>query len=236
MKSKSKNNQEEKKKFSKKLPYIGVCTLIFVGFISILTGHFSTRLVLPSENTPTIMLPSPPPVSFSDTAPVPVPKETPAPPAMPSAEPASAMPVSAENELFQMQLPLEGDLLTPFSDSALLYSKTLSDWRTHPAIDILASSGTEVYAAADGVVEKAYKDTLMGETIVIAHNEQYKTLYQNLASTQMVKEGQAVKRGQVIAVVGNTAPAELLEKTHLHFALMQNDKPMNPYDYLRPAS
>lgn len=234
-----KNNPEKKQHSTKKLPYIGVITLVFVGFVSILSSHFFTKMTTPTENIETITLPA---LTLTDIAPLepqPTEKQTPTPTLTTSEradEPVAeevmqAVPVFGEGTPFTIIKPAEGEILTPFSDETLLYSKTLCDWRTHPAIDILAPSGTDVCAAADGVVEKIYCDPLMGETFVIAHGEQFKTIYQNLASTQMLSVGQRVTAGQVIAVVGNTAPAELLEKSHLHFAVTENDRFVNPDDY-----
>ncbi len=231
--------QQTNQNSAKKLPYIGVISLVFVGFLSILSSHFFTNMATRTENAETITLPTLPPVvipqketlSTSD-------KPALSPPAVSEREPEAvsedafaAVPVFGENIPFTIKQPTDGEILTPFSDETLIYSKTLCDWRTHPAIDISAPSGTEVHAAADGVVEKAYLDPLMGETFIISHGEQFKTVYQNLASTQMLTAGQRVTAGQVIAVVGNTAPAELLEKPHLHFAVMENERFVNPCDY-----
>ena len=218
----------KQKKTVKKAPYIGVFTLVFVGLVTVLASRYSDRLTLPTKESSAVVLPAAP----SYTPILPIETQTPAPTPMPTEAPEPVAPVFNESKAFKPQPPLQGEILTPYSGQELVYSKTMSDWRTHSAIDILAPSGTNVCAVADGVIEGAYRDALMGETIVIAHEGGFKSIYQNLASTQMVTEGQTISAGQTIAVVGNTAPAELLEQTHLHFVITKDGTVVNPQDYL----
>ena len=142
------------------------------------------------------------------------------------------MAVAAKPDTVSLILPAKGNLLKPFSADELYYSKTLGDWRSHNGIDIEADQVAEVLAAADGVIEKAFCDAQMGYTIIIRHNDTYQTVYQNLASCEMVKPGQTVTQGQCIAAVGNSAKAELLDESHLHFALMANGNFQNPMEFI----
>jgi len=134
---------------------------------------------------------------------------------------------------FEIEMPCEGEVLVGFSKDKLVLSKTLGDWRAHNGIDVAADLGNEVKAAADGIVEKAYLDPLMGHTIIVRHDEEHQTIYQNLASTEMVKEGQAVAKGQCLGAVGDSAPAEMLERAHLHFAVMEKETFVNPIDFVK---
>lgn len=219
-----KKKQKEKVSFFKKTSYIGVLTFIVAGLISILSVRYATRTLVPSEND--ISLPLPPAQAELPTPPAP-PAVTPEPESIQEAEPAATQP-----EPFQIQRPSEGDIIKPFSNDTLLYSKTLSDWRTHDGIDFSAVTDKAVYAAADGVVEKVYHDSLMGCTIVIAHQEDFRTVYQNLTDCDAVKEGDAVTQGQKIGTGGNSASAELSDVPHLHFSLTQSHNALNPLDYI----
>lgn len=228
MKQKNKK-QSSKTSTHKKTSYIGVLTFVVAGVISLLSIRYTTRLILPSEKQLTVTLPPAPSTELLS----PLPDTPPSQPEVPmqSAEPEVA-PVAAQPIPFSIVRPAQGDIIKPFSTDTLLYSKTFSDWRTHTGIDFSAVVATEVVAAADGIVERVYADPFMGQTVVILHQDEFRTLYQNLTPEITVSEGETISRGQVIGKCGNSAPAELQDVAHLHFALTQNDDFVNPLDYL----
>ena len=85
----------------------------------------------------------------------------------------------------------------------------------HSGIDLAASVGSPVLAAADGTVAFVGKQGAYGNLVVINHAEGLQTRYAQLASFK-VKVGQTVKRGQPIATVGTTGRPSSQE-AHLHF-------------------
>ncbi|MBQ2695841.1 MAG: M23 family metallopeptidase [Clostridia bacterium] len=232
----TKKTTERKKSALKKTSYIGVFTLVLVGLVTVLSSRFYSRIALPSENSINITLPTQAPLSqdFLPRSSLP----TPAPPVSykPEELPVSALPAEKQETPFQIVRPVSGDILVPYSADTLLYSKTLGDWRTHTGIDFFAEKDTEVKAAADGVVLKAYQDPLMGYTVVLSHSQDFQTIYQNLSQSRLVSEGETVTEGQAIGTVGESAPAELLENTHLHFSLKSGDSFVNPIDYVKSDS
>lgn len=232
---KQQGNDTNKNTF-KKASYIGAAVLSLAGLMSLFFAFGVTKgSIRLEQNTP---------VTLPTLAPTPIPATTSVPPAvterqqpiqteMPMHEKEQAEPAAARQPLPPaLILPVTGDIMVSYSNNAPIKSKTLGDWRTHNALDIQAATGSEVRAAEDGVVEKAYRDQLMGHTIVIAHEGTYKTMYQNLASTEMVQVGEKVTKGQGIAAVGDSAAAEMLDEPHLHFALYCDDAPLNPLDYV----
>ena len=80
--------------------------------------------------------------------------------------------------------------------------------------------------------DKFFTVEFFGVTVIIGHSEKLKTQYSNLAGDDMVKKGMEVKKGQAIGCVGDTAKAELLDEAHLHFAVLENDKYVNPDLYM----
>lgn len=128
--------------------------------------------------------------------------------------------------------PLEGDTMAVYSMDALAYNETTQDWRTHNGIDIAAAAGDQVVAARDGTVSAIYEDESFGKTIAVNHAGGYTTHYANLAEETAVSVGQAVKAGDVLGTVGDSATVELAQGSHLHFAVFQNDAPMDPEDFL----
>ena len=115
----------------------------------------------------------------------------------------------------------------------LLYSKTLGDWRTHSGIDIAGNTGDKVYAAYDGTVKDIYNDPKYGITIVLDHQNNFKTIYSNLLSDNVVSVGQKVKQGDVISGIGETAMFEVSDEPHLHFEVSDNDKLLNPAEFFK---
>ncbi len=125
-------------------------------------------------------------------------------------------------------LPVDGPIITEYTSNSLIYSETLESWVGHDAIDIEASEGTVVKAAADGVVKEVYEDELWGIVIVIDHGNDLQTRYLGLGTKEMVKVGLNVKKGDHISKVGSTAKIEMLMKPHLHFEAIKNGKLVDP--------
>jgi len=98
----------------------------------------------------------------------------------------------------------------------------------HSGIDIYAPHGSKVLATADGVVEFAgwYGD--YGKTVIIRHPSGYLTLYAHLSQID-VKEGQRVKAGDVVGRVGSTGRST---GPHLHYEVIRDNKPVDPYKFL----
>ena len=127
--------------------------------------------------------------------------------------------------------PVAGEIITGYAMDCLVYNETTRDWRVHNGIDIAAEAGTQVVASADGTVYTAYEDDAMGYTVVIRHENGYVTTYSGLAKELSVEVGDAVKMGQAIGTVGNTALLESALGDHLHFSVTCNDKPMDPEEF-----
>jgi lipoprotein NlpD len=102
----------------------------------------------------------------------------------------------------------------------------------HDGINIKAPDGTPVKAAKEGTVAFAGILDGYGNTIIIEHRDKYATVYAN-NKKNLVKQGQAVKKGETIAEVG--AAATIRPVTYLHFQIRCENKPRNPRFYLPRA-
>jgi murein DD-endopeptidase MepM/ murein hydrolase activator NlpD len=136
----------------------------------------------------------------------------------------------------KMVIPLQGEIIVDYAKEHMVYSKTLGDWRTHEGIDIKGALGSQVKAAADGIVEKIYKDDIYGITIIIDHGNGLKSKYCNLSADDMVKEKQAVKLGDIISGVGDTAIFEIGEEPHLHFEVIKDEKSVDPKTFFSDSN
>ncbi len=101
--------------------------------------------------------------------------------------------------------------------------------RFHHGIDLAVPKGTPVYAARDGIVTYAGWMGAYGQLIIIKHSQGYSTRYAHNSAT-LVKKGQKIKQGQLIARVGNTGRST---GSHLHFEIRRWGKPINPKTQIR---
>lgn len=98
----------------------------------------------------------------------------------------------------------------------------------HYGIDIANKTGTAVYATAAGEVVKCDYDSGYGKRILIDHGNGYQTLYAHLYNYR-VRKGDQVKKGQLIALMGNTGVST---GPHLHYEVHLDKQKLNPSAYL----
>ncbi|MCL2775740.1 MAG: peptidoglycan DD-metalloendopeptidase family protein [Oscillospiraceae bacterium] len=103
-------------------------------------------------------------------------------------------------------------------------SPITGDKQWHKGIDISASLGTEIHAANTGIVTTAGWDDSFGNYIVIEGSNGITTKYAH-CSELIAVEGQEVKQGDVIALVGSTGDST---GNHLHYELLKNGNYLNP--------
>jgi murein DD-endopeptidase MepM/ murein hydrolase activator NlpD len=95
-------------------------------------------------------------------------------------------------------------------------------------VDIANRHGTAVLATADGIVSFVGKKGAMGKVVVIDHGHGMISRYAHL-NTSLKKRGDKVKRGDVIAQMGNSGRTT---GPHLHYEVHLNGVPVNPAKYI----
>lgn len=130
-----------------------------------------------------------------------------------------------------------GTMLKEYSSDVPVWSLTMEDYRIHSGIDVEAESGTEVIAAADGVLSLIDADPMMGQTIEITHSDSCKTVYKNLSTKlpEGLTSGAMVKAGQTIGYVGDTSLIEISENPHLHFEVYVDGASADPLSFFSVA-
>jgi murein DD-endopeptidase MepM/ murein hydrolase activator NlpD len=98
----------------------------------------------------------------------------------------------------------------------------------HSGIDIATSSGTPIMAPADGIVSFSGTKSGFGKVLVIDHGYGYTTFYGHCSALKK-KVGDKVKRGDVVALVGNTGKST---GPHLHYEVRVNGVATNPTKYI----
>lgn len=121
-----------------------------------------------------------------------------------------------ERESISIIWPVDGKVTSEFG---------LRDGIPHDGIDIFAPEGTPIKAVYNGkVIYSGDELSGYGNLIIIKHDEDYATVYAH-NKVNYVKEGDRVKKGQVIGEVGKTGNAH---SPHLHFEIRWRAKPINP--------
>ena len=125
---------------------------------------------------------------------------------------------------------LDTNLVSPLLDSVLTssYGYRISPisgkWKFHSGIDLAAPEKSSVFACSTGEVSRTDFNPTYGNFIIISHYSGLTSLYAHLSEI-LVKEGQAVKTGQLIAKSGSTGAST---RPHLHFELRKNGNPTDP--------
>jgi murein DD-endopeptidase MepM/ murein hydrolase activator NlpD len=161
--------------------------------------------------------------------------------AMTTAPPATAIPTPQTPSANALLIPVAGVTANELTDT---FNQARDGTRRHEALDIMAARGTPVIAASDGKVAKLFTSVSGGLTIYEfdpsgTHAYYYAHLERYAAG---LAEGQAIKRGDVIAYVGSTGNASE-DAPHLHFAIFAlgpekrwwQGTPVNPYPMLVTA-
>ena len=102
----------------------------------------------------------------------------------------------------------------------------------HTGIDFAGKAGADVVAVADGVVTYSAKRYGYGLLVEINHGNGYATRYAH-NSENLVTVGQEVKKGQTVALMGETGRAT---GPNLHFEVLQNGRRVNPVNFIRESS
>ena len=207
---------------------------LFAGFLAVRYFYpdfrpFATQPIAtitePSTPTPA---PTPIPVPSEFVEDVPSDQPTPFP-----------TPIQFDAPADQLMIPVKGVKRAQLEDT---FTNARANGRVHDAIDIMAPGGTPVLAASDGEIIKFFESVAGGTTIYeLTADKKYILYYAHLQSRQPgLNEHDQVRRGQVIAYVGDTGNAGP-GNYHLHFAITEAIDPkrcwsgpyINPYPVLK---
>ena len=97
----------------------------------------------------------------------------------------------------------------------------------HNGLDIAVSEGTAVLAAKSGVVTEVRDSATYGKMMKYETKDGYTILYAHLSAV-LVKEGEEIRQGQVVAKSGNTG---LSTGPHLHYSIWKNGELLNPMQF-----
>lgn len=131
------------------------------------------------------------------------------------------------------------DFMLPVKTAAVtskyefVYDETLDRYCVHQGMDFEGKAGDEVCAVLDGTVSKVVTDHIINENYVtITHANGITTTYKYINAKSGLKEGDKVKRGDVIGSIAEAGGMEMKQGEHLHFEVSVNGKTADPDDYL----
>ena len=150
-------------------------------------------------------------------------------------QPEEEVPVTQSQSLVYA-MPLEGEVVNPFSGGELVKNITLKEWRTHDGADLAAAEGTPVKAIADGTVVELEEDPLWGVCVAVSHSDGAVSYYMGISANVEVSVDDTVTLGQTIGYVGNTAQIEIGQESHLHLGLRSGEEWVDPISYIQTRS
>lgn len=184
----------------------------------------------PKNGNPPAAVPKPAPFAPVAERPAAAPAVSqPAAPATPSiAGNPAVTPPSAPPPSPPVETNVSGDVAWRWPADGSIVGSFASGDQTRQGIDIAGKAGDPVRAAAAGTVVYSGNGLIgYGELIIIKHNASFLSAYGHNRK-RLVKEGDRVASGQVIAEMGSSSA----NRDSLHFEIRKNGKPVNPTDYL----
>lgn len=133
----------------------------------------------------------------------------------------NADPYAAEQQQDGMRMPVAGRVTSRFGSR---FHPILGHARMHKGVDLGATMGSPIVAAADGRVVSAGWHGGYGRQVAIAHSGGIRTTYSHMSRIS-AQSGQSVRQGQVIGYVGSSG---LSTGPHLHYEVYKDGRPVNP--------
>jgi murein DD-endopeptidase MepM/ murein hydrolase activator NlpD len=128
----------------------------------------------------------------------------------------------------EMVWPVNGKIVMDYSVETGVFDKTLDMYRTNDSICISAPVGTEVVAAADGVVKSIGVDEINGVTVCVDDGNGWTTTYSQLRNDIPLSEGQVVYAGDTIGLISEPTEFSAELGPHLRFTVCEDDKTFDP--------
>lgn len=133
-----------------------------------------------------------------------------------------------------MTWPVKGNVIMNYSMDRTIFHATLMQYKVHPAILIDAEVGTDVVAAADGVITKIEEASeISGYTLTMDIGNGYEVVYGQLENDGLWKLGDRVNEGDVIGQVTNPARYYVKEQPHVYFQVLKDSEPKAPMMWLK---
>lgn len=128
--------------------------------------------------------------------------------------------------------PIAGEVLIPYSVDHGVYYQTLDQFSTSEAMVLSSTVGTEVKAAAKGVVTAIEEDVRTGTTVTLALGNDTSLVYGQLEVADL-KEGDVVEAGECLGTVAEPTRYYVVEGPNLYFQVMEGEASIDPTELLK---
>jgi len=129
--------------------------------------------------------------------------------------------------------PVDGNVLMNYSMDHTVYHATLMQWKCNPAVIIEAKVGTEVVAAARGIVSSIEENNNeTGLTVTTNIGDGYSLVYGQLKDVSL-KVGDEIKEGSILGTIAEPSKYYVVEGSNLYFEVLKDDATVNPMQLLR---
>jgi septal ring factor EnvC (AmiA/AmiB activator) len=142
---------------------------------------------------------------------------------------ALALNFSADSKL---GWPVQGEVIKEFSMDTTVYFPTLKQYKTNPAVLLQCPAGTQVLAAADGLVTAVGTNEEIGNFVSMDLGNGYAVTYGQLSEVS-VTPNQYVTAGSSVGIVSSPTIYYVVEGDNLYFKMTQDGNPVDPLDYLQ---
>lgn len=137
-------------------------------------------------------------------------------------------PTQSNTTALTFQWPVQGEIVLPYSVEQAVYDPTLEQYRTNDTLCIAAEAGSTVTASANGVVAEVKEDEENGKTLVLEHENGWRTTYGPLTEENLPKTGETVAQGETIGTVAEPTKYQVALGSHLVFSMEQNGESVDP--------
>jgi len=131
------------------------------------------------------------------------------------------------NKASGLMWPVEGEVVIPYSPEHGVFHYTLEQFGTSDAVVLSASVGTEVKAAAKGVVTSITEDYRTGTTVTLAVGNDTTLVYGQLDLTELT-EGDVVEAGECIGTIAEPTRYYVVEGPSLYFKVIEGEETLDP--------
>ena len=128
--------------------------------------------------------------------------------------------------------PISGQVIIPYSPDHGVFYQTLDQFSTSEAIVLSSAVGTEVKAAAKGVVTSIEEDVRTGTTVTLALGNDTSLVYGQLNVTDL-KEGDVLEAGECIGTVAEPTRYYVVEGPNLYFKVLEGEISVDPTELLK---
>jgi len=128
--------------------------------------------------------------------------------------------------------PISGEVIIPYSPDHGVYHLTLDQFSASEAIVLSSAVGTEVKAAAKGVVTAIEEDVRTGTTVTLALGNNTSLVYGQLDVSEL-KEGDVVEAGECLGTVAEPTRYYVVEGPNLYFKVMEGEESIDPAELLK---